>query len=269
MTMNRRDIMKTWVAVSVALLLLALCGCGGGGGTSDPGSSMGTLFLRVKWPTSQTRLIPTQTQTMEVTVTGQGIDPAITGTITRPEDTITLNVSAGTAREVTVVGKDNQEVITTSGKVRVDIYPDMTTAVNLPLLGLNEPGNDDINGAVEVATDGTPSVAEALDQSKGDIYDWFKFEGKKDQTYTVYVDCIDPLLTEVEAQPQYNLGVYNSNRDSIGFSGAIGEAPPPVLFIASQDDSYRVLVHTSQQGRLAYVVRVKEGGDGDLGLTVE
>ena len=98
---------KALITIALAGLLLPLLGgCGEGGDSSTP--AMGRISLKIHWPGAQTRLIPSFTETLEVAITGPGIDPAITGSITRPENTITLEVPAGHARTVEVAGKDGE-----------------------------------------------------------------------------------------------------------------------------------------------------------------
>lgn len=246
-------------------------GAGGNDQTQpiDPGTStsaMGRIILRIRWPElpSVTRFIPSVIRKFKVTVTGPGIASPITKEISHPDDSVTLRVPAGTGRRIEALGQDADGETLIGGSTEVTVQPNATVVVRLPLIGFyaNEPANNSPDGAIPIPIneDGSPStVTEILDEVGGDWFDYFKFDVKKDQSYTVQV-----TVKEAERVDSFYLAV--------GADSVYGAPPPPLTFTATEEGTVFVLVADNllySTDRMWYAVTVTKGGEGAIDLTLE
>ncbi len=141
-------------ALLALLATLLAVGCT----NTTPGGTSGTVEIRVNWPGANppagasaasavsTRAIPDETETLRVTITGEGM-PMIRVEITRDEilsgSTIRkIPVPVGTGRTILVEALDDQGAVVASGKTTLDVGPGVTVRARVVLVrtsGSEEP----------------------------------------------------------------------------------------------------------------------------------
>jgi hypothetical protein len=120
--------------------LLLVIGCGGSAGLTQP-TSTGKVSVKVAWPTSS-RYLPDTINSLTITVTGPGITTPITGTLTKPDTSLTLIVPAGTNRYVVAEGYDDTEKYLLGGKAMTQVLNGVTSYVAIVLNSVYEPENN-------------------------------------------------------------------------------------------------------------------------------
>ena len=123
-------------------LAAAFPGCGGSG--SPPESQAPNVTVTFYWPDASgaSRLVPPETQTIEVTVTA-GNMPTVTGSVTKSQvqnnkATLRLFVPSGTSRKFTARAKDANGTVLTEGSNTVDIQGGSANQISV-VMGAYEP----------------------------------------------------------------------------------------------------------------------------------
>jgi hypothetical protein len=113
----------TWILVLIANVFL--WGCGGSRETSDVSQGEATVEFTIEWPSS--RVIPTDTQTIKVWVSGVGINTPVLKTFRRPTNsprgTAVLTVPAGPQRLFCAAAFDAKENCIAFGNAAADLSP--------------------------------------------------------------------------------------------------------------------------------------------------
>jgi len=112
-----------------------------------PGVPLGSAMLRmtVRWPEGGevgARYIFTGCTAIDLEVTGGGITTPVTGSIVRPDDSISLTVPAGTDRSVLFTQRDAGGEITHTHKDGLDLPPGYVVDVTVDLNDEFEPNED-------------------------------------------------------------------------------------------------------------------------------
>jgi hypothetical protein len=273
--------MRRWFScLALLTLLIGLIGCGGDNAGLLPGApvSTGTMTLRIAWPTSPApaRMIPAASEYLSIAVTGPGIGAPIVGELFRPETALSLTVPAGPDRMVSVVAYDADGMpLAHATQTGVTIQVNQATAVNLTLLGVEDPNDATHPVLIPLDAAGTGSAVAIID-SRATLEDWFVFTAKAGGSgYLVTITSLD-----VAQSPVYGGFTIDFVDDldtiittaSRGF-GSTGFDPVPLA--VTPVTAGEVRIHLSPwfdlNGPVAcrYRVTVTEGGSGNIDVAVQ
>jgi hypothetical protein len=158
--------------------------------TPASSQAMGSVVLRVKWPTSS-RLIPPDVNKYVVYVSGPDFTP-ITRTITAPATTDTFMVLSGSNRIFKVDAQNSDGTSLLVGVKNANIVAGSVNRVAINLTGPFEPLNDSDPLEMSFVTD-TISVIDAIDTPNGDSWDKYSFPVEANETYSVTLQPLDTI----------------------------------------------------------------------------
>jgi hypothetical protein len=292
--------MRSWLRIVTLILavlplasLLVLSGCSNGlvSTVEAPGDNpqspvpIGQVRLNIAWPDarSTSRLIPTASQSLTITVTGPGITTPITATVTRPATSLQMDVPAGVDRKFVATLKDAANAVLVEGKVIADIAAGMTTALNLPILGLYDPGNDNLLTTSLLTTlqnNTTLSLPDILDYRKNDVVDNYKFSRDLSAQYTITLDIVEtaippagdiPITVTVQddASGKTHIGTITAHWDA---DQQKWTTTSPVVF-SGDDDSFSSgvvdIVVSSPSAVVFYRLNITKNSQGSVDIGVE
>jgi hypothetical protein len=280
-----RDTRELLTTIALLGMMLALAGCGGGASLAGHPATPGVtapLTVTVTWSGTGSRYIPAFTQGIDIEVTAPDMNP-VTATITRPENSATLDVPVGYNRVITLYGKDSNGLRTASvgRKTGVTIAPRVSNNVPITLGGAEDliatPPVIPLGGVI--ATGAVEAVIESL--SSLDRYDTFTFPGIADQQYTISYQVLDFTaygdwdgnsqdftLDASDAQAlSYNAFMWTKeagNRTLLPESGSFDFTPATTGTVTITAGSAE-----NTTWCMYYRVTVTESGTADVGLTAE
>lgn len=190
-----RALRHVLAALIVASLLL-LGGCGGeqlAPLTPSTAGGFSTVTLLVNWPSGGNRVVPNSADSIEVTITGVGVNPTILRTLPRGVTSETFIVPAGSARTFTVVAKDSAAQPILSGKKTLDLVAGARIPLTIPLLGLTEPNDTSAQAAAITLTNYVGEAVDTIDTKYSDSVDCFKFLALPHIEYAVKLVNVDSI----------------------------------------------------------------------------
>jgi hypothetical protein len=271
---NRLLLAGLFAALSALTLLLA--GCSGDSGTptlpADPQpAAMGRVLVSVKWPTADSRMIPSTLMRIEVSVSGQGIATPITETLTQQTPSRVITVPAGVGRLFEAKGYTSSvggAPIVAGFAENVSVAAGTEPQrVPIPIVGLNEPANNEAVTASVITMTEPRFIVDILDNTHSvtaqwDTTDWVQFPAVAGRGYSVKLHFIEGEgEASIEAYTKDTGGVFvpypevmdNGHRYTV--NSVVDQYDPRIAFNAA---SSTVWVRVSGSGKIFYQLSVLE-----------
>ncbi|OPZ83005.1 MAG: hypothetical protein BWY76_02488 [bacterium ADurb.Bin429] len=247
-------------------LMLAGCSGAASGLASAPAitGDVGKVSMRIAWPaaTTSSRMIPEAATRIEMKVTGPGIATPITGSITRPADTLTLSVPVGVNRVVELLSYDATDTLLSYGKKdSLMVGAGVTTPVTITMGDMADFGSGGIPITLVGGVGSATAMIDARDGGRSE--DYFSFDAQAGMGYTV---IFEPL--EAQSNSGYfSLYVPGGISDVEGFWNSTLGNYQKIVNVSSAPSageiSFRVYAHDGIE-ILRYKVTVTEGGEGSI-----
>jgi hypothetical protein len=285
--------MRTHASEALALGLLAatltLAGCGGSTGppASPPPEGYSRISISVQWPArlQAWRTILSTCQSIQVVVTGGGIDPPVTAVLNRPATTTAIDVPSGANRTVDAQGFDasnasGNQIQKAMPVAFSDLAGGQTYTATLYMLDMCDPDDDTYSRATPIASDGTPSALHVLhrepDAQGGwkDQSDWFEFTAVGGQSYSIQTQA----LAGSNSAAYYRLQVYDTDGTNLlaesPWTSDSAIEPCSLSWTAPANGDYYACVmggQTNGSGQLQMEYRLSVGpsGTAEIGVVIE
>lgn len=205
----KRCFLVSGILAALTMLSLLLVGCSGNSGTPSPvvpqPAVRGRVIISVKWPTPDTRMIPSSVMRIEVSVTAPDITTPITTTLTPIPNEATssteIQVPVGEGRNFVATGfvesVGGMPVVAGSATNITVVAGPLPMQVAIPIIGLNEPGNNNADTASVFGGVAAPwKIVDIIDNQHStvalhDTVDWFTFPAVMGKGYAMQLHFIE------------------------------------------------------------------------------
>jgi len=218
----------------ITLVVLTILGCDGGGKKLLPPVEKGYARITINWwnypsdsSTLRGRYIPSVIDKIAVIIYDANNNVVGSGIIERPNSEIIIELPVGRDYIGEAKGFDRNNNFIGGGRSdRFEIQASITTDVRITIVGINEPNNNNRDGAIElVFSNNQASYREIFHtHPPKDSMDWFRFNSRNDKAYTIHFSVLES--TDDSNNWKIKISIYDGNA-LVKESSSPGPAVPP------------------------------------------